>query len=1722
MNSDTLLTSLRPPEGNAGKVVTIDSSGLGYEFKTADQLGIDVTASSNTDARLPAATSGDSGKELTVDSGGNYVLTSQPTIVTPSFQNAVTVNSLNAGVAATASLAETSTGSNVYALTLGIPKGDKGDMPTLDSTVTIGAPNADNTPNASIGPNDANTGYKLTLGIPNPVAGSTPTLSGTVIVNQDADGNATTPTTASASLTDQGSNNYQLKLDIPKGDPGAAPTFQTGANNSVSVNVDASGNSVTPTSAAAFLESTSTANQYKLRFLIPKGDAGSTPTFMQQADVREGTAAASLIRQTDTNGDPTNEYKLDITIPPGNPGTTPSILSTVDLNTNAQGQAFTPTQFAAQFTEPNTNQYQLKLDIPPGPSGKTPVFLPSDQSAATRLASNQTPTASVTRVADSNGVAQSDANGNPRYNLALGIPEGAKGDKPTFESGVDVNLDANGALKNPLPTTASASIVNGTSGDYKLKLDIPQGAPGETPTFNQTVNVNGSGVPTTAGASISGPTGSPPQYTLNLDIPKGDTGPAPTIQSTVDLTTNAGAATAAINTISVPNADDQYQLALNIPPAVDGKTPTLNSQVSVNPNGTPTAASASISGPTTVNGNPQYSLSLNIPPGTPGQAGGVGTLSATVTSGSTLRVTPVAQNNATTGVLEGHRLDFEIPSGAAVRAMAHLAADQTVRQGLSTTTTSGFRHGPRIIGDPTTNDGDNLGQNIARSYPGWDVEDESPSAIIKAQIGNSTFNNEGAGFAVPRDGTFKVSAVVVTEGHNEQEYEIQVVRSNIVANPVAAWWQTATVVTEFDGTVAASPTTNRYRVALCVTKQSATAGTSLRGTISKTLDLKQNDLVRFVLIPRGTVTIKATDTFFSLTSVEGVKGDAGQNFNPTFSAAAREVAYDPVNQTAAVTLRSAGDTATDGSTVAAGNALFDFDIPSGAPATINSITLGSSNQANLVSGQVNQYDLVINPPSAPIGNLNVSAQVGSPLSATASDEITNGVRSGHNVVFTIPSGPAVRAMAHLSGDQTVLAGTLAASRTGSNLLEGPRVIGDRVTDDSTPTRSYPGWDVEDESTNGLITAQTSDATFNNAGAGFTAPRQGTFNVSATVVTEGTSEQEYEVQVIRSGTAATWWETAQEALENGAGGTTTNRYRVAKCVTKSDAERSLNVTTFTRSDAFNLARTGTDSGTGTTVSFDYIDLGTSTSFKTYDHVSYDHRSGDALLNTRKTYYLYDLASLFDGPNPGTTQTQRYFAVKDTQWTSSPTSTNLNELTAAIGFSNGRTGMDNSSNVYGEQYFTLRSDQYSTLRGTISKTLDLQQNDFVRFVLIPPTGQDVTIKATETFFSLTSVEGAKGDTGPAGVPAGGSSTNNGQMIVYSHPDSSTFGALQDTGQVIKSKLPFNVLSELNTNPPTEDVHMAVGPGAATFTHPNSAVAIPPAEVHIPKVALLGPSAAGMTSGQNERLLLNGMIGVGNPTADLGALSTATPAGPGHYTDAEINALPTPPIGQTADHLLRYGQSGQVLTSGGYGNPLKWTTVSSGGGGALDCAQLSGKVVTDTYSGVGFINGYPYTHSNSFYFQLSDYDTDFNHGINIVGTQAQHTVGGTLTNVFDSSKIPMRFQIVTAGIYKFSAMVHYQSTGTIPDALSLFYRVRRPTANGQDTYPFDIQWSSSVTAAPQAYESNMYSSGSNLHARSTIEASKMLSLNAGDELYFGFQSNANMTFHHAHNNFHLIRIR
>ena len=208
---------------------------------------------------------------------------------------------------------------------------------------------------------------------------------------------------------------------------------------------------------------------------------------------------------------------------------------------------------------------------------------------------------------------------------------------------------------------------------------------------------------------------------------------------------------------------------------------------------------------------------------------------------------------------------------------------------------------------------------------------------------------------------------------------------------------------------------------------------------------------------------------------------------------------------------------------------------------------------------------------------------------------------------------------------------------------------------------------------------------------------------------------------------------------------------------------------------------------------------------------------------------------------------------------------------------------------------------------------------------------------------------------------------------------------------------------------------------------------------------------------------------------------------------------------------GTSGQILTLDSSNPPQPvW---SSG----FECAQLSGIVLNngvsrfDTWSS-GF--NWPYSHSNAYWFRDSDYTTDFAHGITIDGTQAQQTINGSTSDVFQTGNIPVRFQIDTTGIYKFNMTVNYDLPQTTSQ-LTLIYRVRRPTVGGQDSYPYDVTWSS-ATAPPDAFEA------SNLIGRSTVEFSKMLSLNVGDELYFGFSSSHSCKLYHGYNNFHILRIR
>jgi len=299
--------------------------------------------------------------------------------------------------------------------------------------------------------------------------------------------------------------------------------------------------------------------------------------------------------------------------------------------------------------------------------------------------------------------------------------------------------------------------------------------------------------------------------------------------------------------------------------------------------------------------------------------------------------------------------------------------------------------------------------------------------------------------------------------------------------------------------------------------------------------------------------------------------------------------------------------------------------------------------------------------------------------------------------------------------------------------------------------------------------------------------------------------------------------------------------------------------------------------------------------------------------------------------------------------------------------------------------------------------------------------------------------------------GTASNEGQVLVYSNPKSSTLSALKDTGTGIETSLPFHAYT-----PPLTDgdgnvvqpqqTHFMTGAGAATFNRQVQVEGhIPPAEVHVPKVALLGPSNAALTSGNaTERLLLNGMIGVGNPMANLGALSTAS--GTGHYTDAEINALPTPPTGQTDDHLLRYGQSGQVLTSGGYGNPLKWTTVSAQVSSGTDAALIANGSVSNTE--FQYLDGV----TSSIQSQL---DGKLGGTAGVAGTYQSNPPGN------DAQLLKYSHPTGGTGSYTFAAI---EDDGSNVD-ISLPLRVRdydaaSPISFNNPKYPFQVDMTGQVT--------------------------------------------------------------
>jgi hypothetical protein len=130
-----------------------------------------------------------------------------------------------------------------------------------------------------------------------------------------------------------------------------------------------------------------------------------------------------------------------------------------------------------------------------------------------------------------------------------------------------------------------------------------------------------------------------------------------------------------------------------------------------------------------------------------------------------------------------------------------------------------------------------------------------------------------------------------------------------------------------------------------------------------------------------------------------------------------------------------------------------------------------------------------------------------------------------------------------------------------------------------------------------------------------------------------------------------------------------------------------------------------------------------------------------------------------------------------------------------------------------------------------------------------------------------------------------------------------------------------------------------------------AIPPINLHVPKNVLIGPSDTsnaqgrhphGWETGLTPRLILNCKLGVGDPQRDLSVL--AADGGTTLYSDAEINALPTPPSGQSDDTLLRYGQPGQMLVSQGYDLPPKWSNIAGVFANASISQNIFGAAVTN----------------------------------------------------------------------------------------------------------------------------------------------------------------------------------
>jgi|GEM_PF-3266619 len=200
-----------------------------------------------------------------------------------------------------------------------------------------------------------------------------------------------------------------------------------------------------------------------------KGDPGNTP-ILKKGNVSTGSTADVSIQKNDTDSNGNPIYILNIVLPKGDKGDAGKIpvLGTVTTTTGEAGSSAT-----AKFSL--------------------------------------------------NGI---DTDGNPKYDLALTIPQGTKGNigfTPILQIGTVTGGD-----------TANAGIVqNGTDTNgnpiYKINLTLPKGSAGNTGKTPQisigTVTTGNAGTSASAALATNGTdTNGNPKYLLSLTIPRGDAG----------------------------------------------------------------------------------------------------------------------------------------------------------------------------------------------------------------------------------------------------------------------------------------------------------------------------------------------------------------------------------------------------------------------------------------------------------------------------------------------------------------------------------------------------------------------------------------------------------------------------------------------------------------------------------------------------------------------------------------------------------------------------------------------------------------------------------------------------------------------------------------------------------------------------------------------------------------------------------------------------------------------------------------------------------------------------------------------------------------------------------------------------------------------------------------------------------------------------------------------